>query len=148
MQHLDRVRLSKVKMRSALKNQIIGHLDRIFPGLVIKGKVARERYTPLFATDFWSCQTLQRLIRVCPGPRTLAAMSPKDLIATFHEHGFAMGPKTSAKIITYAQKVLLPDPEVVAIRCELLAHDLALLQEVEWHIAAMERRHATRHSPR
>ena len=34
LQHLDRVRLSKVKMRTMLKNQIIGHLDRIFPGLV------------------------------------------------------------------------------------------------------------------
>ena len=140
MQHLARVRFSKVKMRAALKNQIIGHLDRIFPGLVIRGKAAKERYTPLFATDFWSCQTAQHLIRVCPDPRTLAAMSPKDLIAAFHEHGFAMGPKTAAKIITYAQKVLLPDAEVIAIRCELLTHDLALLEEVERHIAAMEDR--------
>jgi transposase len=140
MRHLDRVRFSKVKIRTALKNQIIGHLDHIFPGLVIKNKVAKERYTPLFVTDFWSCQTLQHLIRVCPDPRTLAVMSPKDLIAAFHEQGFAMGPKTAVKIITYAQKILLPDAELIAIRRELLAHDLALLAEVERHIAAMEDR--------
>lgn len=140
MQHLARVRLSKVKMRSALKNQIIGHLDRIFPGLVIKGKVAKERYTPLFATDFWRCQTLQHLIRVCPDPRRLAAMAPKDLVDAFHEQNFAMGSNTAAKIIIHTQKVLLPDPELVTIRCELLAHDLALLEEVERHIAAMEDR--------
>jgi transposase len=140
MQHLSRMRLSKVKTRTALKNQIIGHLDRIFPGLVIKGMVARERYEPLFATDFWSCQTLQHLIRVCPDPRTLATMTPKDLRNAFHKQGFAMGPKTAAKIITYAQKALLPDPEVSAIRCELLAHDLALLEEVEGLIAKLEDR--------
>ncbi len=77
MQQLDRVRHSKVKMRTALKNQIIGHLDRIFPGLVIIGDAAKERYQPMFATNFWSCQTMQHLIRVCPDPRQLAAMPPK-----------------------------------------------------------------------
>lgn len=35
IQHLARVRISKVKMRTMLRNQIIGHLDRIFPGLVV-----------------------------------------------------------------------------------------------------------------
>jgi transposase len=140
MQHLSRVRHSKVKMRTALKNQIIGHMDRIFPGLVLKGKVARERYEPLFVTDFWSCKTLQHLIRVCPDPGKLATMAPKDLRTAFHEQGFALGPKTAAKIITYAQKVLLPDPEVIAIRSELLAHDLALLEEVERHITELEDR--------
>jgi transposase len=140
MQHLSRVRHSKVKMRTALKNQIIGHLDRIFPGLVIKGKVARERYEPLFVTDFWSCQTLQHLVRVCPDPGKLAAMTPQDLRSAFHAQDFAMGLKTAAKIITYAQKVLLPDPQVITIRSELLAHDLALLQEVERHITELEDR--------
>ena len=140
LQQLDRVWLGKVKMRTMLKNQIIGHLDRIFPGLVIIGYEARKRYTPLFATDFWTCQTLQHLIRVCPDPRQLAAISPNQLITAFHAHNFAMGPKTAAKIITYAQKVLLPDPKVVAIRSELLYHDLILLEAVEQRIALMEER--------
>lgn len=140
MQHLSRVRLSRVKIRTALKNQIIGHLDRIFPGLVIQGKVARERYQPLFVADFWSCQTLQHLIRVCPDPRRLATMAPEDLRTAFHAQGFALGAQTAAKIITYAQKVLLPNPEVVVIRCELLAHDLVLLAEVERRIAELEDR--------
>lgn len=140
MQHLSRVRLSRVKMRTSLKNQIIGHLDRIFPGLVIKGKVARERYEPLFVTDFWSCRTLQHLIRVRPDPRQLATMAPQDLRHAFHAQGFALGAKTAARIITYAQKVLLPDPEVITIRCEILARDLALLAEVERHIAELEDR--------
>jgi transposase len=140
MQHLSRVRLSKVKMQTALKSQIIGHLDRIFPGLVITGKVARERYEPLFVADFWSCQTLQHLIRVCPDPRQLAAMTPEGLRHAFHEQGFALGVKAAVRIITYAQKVFLPDPEVIAIRRELLAHDLALLAEVQGRIAELEDR--------
>lgn len=140
LQHLDRVRLGKVKMRTMLKNQILGHLDRIFPGLVLIGDQAKERYTPLFATDFWACQTMQRLIRVCPDPRQLAAMSTSDLIAAFHAHNFTMGPKTAAKIITYAQKVLLPDPQLIAIRAELLQHDLILLDGVEERIVVMEQR--------
>jgi transposase len=140
LQQLDRVRLSKVKMQTALKNQIIGHLDRIFPGLLIVGPEAKKRYTPLFATDFWDCQTLQHLIRVCPDPRQLVAMSISDLIAAFHARHFKMGPKTAAKIIVYAHKVLLPDPELIAIRSELLSHDLILLDAVEQRLAVMEKR--------
>ncbi len=66
LQQLDRVRLSRVKIERMLKNQILGHLDRIFPGLVLIGKEATQRYTPLFSSDLWSCQTQQHLVRVCP----------------------------------------------------------------------------------
>ena len=140
LQHLDRVRLSKVKMQTMLKNQIIGHLDRIFPGLVLIGDQARARYRPLFVTDFWESQTMQQLIRVCPDPRQLVAMSTTDLIAAFHAHNFKMGPKIATKIITYAQKVLLPDPEIIAIRSELLRHDLMLLEAVEERLVLLEER--------
>lgn len=140
LQQLDRVRQGKVKMRTMLKNQIIGHLDRIFPGLVLIGADAQKRYSPMFATDFWECQTMQHLIRVCPDPRQLAAMSTNDLIDAFHAHQFKMGPKTAGKIIAYSQKVLLPDAEVIAIRSELLHHDLLLLDAVEERIAVMEER--------
>ncbi len=140
LQYLDRVHLGKVKMRTMLKNQIIGHLDRIFPGLVIVGDVARKRYPPMFVTDFWECQTMQHLIRVCPDPRQLVAMSTSDLIAAFHAHNFKMGPKTAAKIITYSHKVLLPDPDLIAIRSELLHHDLILLEAVEERIAVIKER--------
>ncbi len=140
LQHVDRVRHSKVKMRTMLKNQIIGHLDRIFPGLVLIGKAARKRYRPMFVTNFWECQTMQHLVRVCPDPGQLAVMSAGALVDAFHTHNFKMGPKTATKIILYTQKVLLPDPEVAAIRSELLHHDLLLLDAVEQRIAVMEQR--------
>jgi hypothetical protein len=116
MQQLDRVRISKIKIRTVLKDQIIGHLDRILPGLVIVADAGKERYTPMFASDFWSCQTMQHLIRVCPDPRQLAAMSTQELIDAFRAHSYAMGHITANKIITYARKVLLPDAELIAIR--------------------------------
>ena len=138
LQHLARVRTSKVKMRTMLRNQIIGHLDRIFPGLVVIGKEAKKRCNPMFATDFWGCQTMQHLVRVRPNPHQLTAMSTQDLIDAFHAHGYALGPVRATQIITYVQRVLLPDPELVAVRCQLLPHDLTLLEEVELHIAQME----------
>lgn len=143
LQHLDRVRLGKVKLQAMLKNQILGHLDRIFPGLVILGDEAKARYTPVFAADVWACQTLQHLLRVCPNPHQLVAMTPEQLVQTFHADHYRLGRAMAAKLIAYAQKILLPDPELVTIRCELLQHDLALFDEVQTHLAALEQRLAT-----
>ena len=140
LQQLDRVRLGKVKIQTMLKNQILGHLDRIFPGLVILDEGAKARYTPLFEVDFWHCQTLQHLIRVCPDPHQLANLLPAQLVQVFHAHHYRLGPVAAAKIIAYAQKVLLPDPELASIRGELLQHDLDLLDQVQAHIAALEQR--------
>ncbi len=97
LQQLDRARLARVKIQTMLKNQILGHLDRIFPGLVLRGPEAKRRYTPLFALDFWRCLTLQHLIRVCPDPRQLAGMSPADLATAFHAQHYTLGPRIAAK---------------------------------------------------
>jgi transposase len=140
LQQLERVRLGKIKIESMLKNQIIGHLDRIFPGLVLLGEAAKERYTPLFDGDVWQCQTLQALIRICPNPHALVVLSPDQLVQAFHAQHQRMGPATAAKIIAHAHKTLLPNPELVTIRCELLQHDLALLETVQAHITQLEQR--------
>jgi len=140
LQQVDRVRLGKVKLQAMLKNQIVGHLDRLFPGLVILGDEATQRYTPLFTRDFWACQTLQHLIRVCPDPHRLAHLAPAEIVTLFHAQGYPMGPVTAAKLQAYAQKVLFPEPELVAIRGELLQHDVALLEVVEHHLQALESR--------
>jgi transposase len=140
LQQLDRVRLGKVKIETMLKNQIIGHLDRIFPGLVILGKPAQERYSPVFKADFWRCKTLQYLIRICPDPHQLVNLTPEQLVQAFKVVHYQLGCKTAAKIIARAQQVLLPEPELVAIRCELLQHDLNLLDSVQNHIHELEQR--------
>lgn len=135
MQQLDRARLGEVKVQTMYKNRIIGHLDRIFPGLVLTKAAAKERYEPLFATDFWDCQTVQDLVRLCPDPRALAASSPAALVTLFHNQGCRLGPIVAQRLITYAQKALWPDPEVVAIRRQLLATDLQSLDLLSVRIA-------------
>ena len=134
LQQLERARLAELKVQTMYKNRIIGHLDRIFPGLILTKAAAKERYEPLFATDFWHCQTLQDLVRICPDPSALAAMTPAELRAVFHEQGCRMGPITAQRIIAYAQKVLWPAPAVVAIRRQILAADLRTLDEVSARI--------------
>ncbi len=140
LQQLDRVRLSKVKIAGMLKNQIIGHLDRIFPGLVVFGEQAQKRYPPLFKTNFWTCGTLQHLIRVCPNPHRLSQMNPQTLVNLFHERQYRLSMKSAIRIIARAQATLLPDPLLVDIRCELLQHDLELLDELQSHLAVLEQR--------
>ena len=71
LQHWTRYREAKEKSRTALRNQIIGHLDRIFPGLVRPNQPVGAAPPQLF-TSIWKCQTAQRLIRLCPDPRRLA----------------------------------------------------------------------------
>jgi len=88
--------------------------------------------------DFWQCQTLQHLIRVCPDPHLLANSTPEQLVQLFKAQSYRLGRNTAAKIIARAQQALLPDPELVAIRRELLHHDLILLEAVQAHIAKLE----------
>ena len=140
LQHLARAWFSKSKFHRSLKNQIIGHLDRVFPGLVLMDDKARKLYEPLFATNFWDCQTLQHLIRVCPDPRRLVAMSTQELIDAFHAQEYAMGPIHANKILAYTRKILLPDAELIAIRCELLSNDLLLLETIAAHMTKIEER--------
>ena len=134
LQQLDRARLGEVKIQTMYKNRIIGHLDRIWPGLILTKVAAKERYQPLFATDFWECQRWQQLVRVCPDPREIAAMSPQEVRAAFHAHGFSMGPVWAKQFIAYAQRSLWADPEVVASRRLLLTSDLAALDGVSARI--------------
>jgi len=139
LQQVDRHRLALVKSQARIKNRIIGHMDRIFPGLVLTNKAARKRYEPLFKTDFWECKTLQLLIRICPNPHRLIAMSPEELAEAFHQHGGRMGVVTAAKILAYVRKILLPDPELAEIRNQCLQQDLALLESIQAQIAELEK---------
>ena len=140
LQQLDRARLAKLKLQTMLKNQILGHLDRIFPGLVLQGQEATDRYEPLFSSSFWQCQTLQHLVRVCPDPCRLACLSPSELVALFHDRHYRLGQQNAAKIIAYAQKILWPDPELSAIRNDLLQADLTLLEHLQFQLDQLEQR--------
>jgi len=138
LQHWVRFRKAKIKSRTALRNQVIGHLDRIFPGLVRPKKEAQGDHPPLFAS-FWDADMAQQLVRLCPDPRALAQMSPQELVDRYHARGWRMGPVYAQRIIGFAQKVLWPDIEVIEARIPLLEIDLALLDALDTAIAQAEK---------
>jgi len=133
-----RFRRAKVKARTALRNQIIGHLDRIFPGLVRPNKDAQGDHPALFA-KFWENQTAQRLIRLCPDPHKLAHMQPAELVEMFHAHHWRMGEVTATRIIQFAQQVLWPSEEMINARLPYLQYDLMILEALDGVIAEAEK---------
>jgi transposase len=135
LQQWSRFREAKVKARTALRNQIIGHLDRMFPGLVRPNDEPEYGGPPKLFASFWACQTAQHLIRLCPNPRLLAAMEPEELIERFHHSGWRMGPVSAKRIIAFAQQVLWPDPDIIEARQPLLALDLQDLEVLDQAIA-------------
>lgn len=138
LQNGVRFRRAKVKVRTALRNQIIGHLDRIFPGLVRPNKDAQGEYPALFA-KFWENQTAQRLIRLCPDPRKLAHMQPAELVEMFRARHWRMGEVTASRIIQFAQQVLLPSEEMIDARLPYLQYDLSVLDVLDEVIAKTEK---------
>lgn len=141
LQHWTRYREAKEKSRTALRNQIIGHLDRIFPGLVRPNQPVGAAPPQLF-TSIWKCQTAQRLIRLCPDPRRLAALEPVDLVELFQEHNHRLGMATAKHIVDFARQVLLPDPEAISARLPMLQCDLALLETLDTTIEHAEKQMA------
>jgi len=137
LQSWVRYRQAKDKARTALRNQIIGHLDRIFPGLVGHNQPTDSAPRPLFTT-IWRSKMAQQLLRLCPDPHHLAAMEPAELVELFHQHSYRMGVTGAKRIVEFARQVLLPDPEVISARLPLLQCDLTLLDALD---AAIE--HAT-----
>ena len=59
-------------------------------------------------------------MRVCADPRRLSQMSPQELIEAFHAQGYRMGPHWAARIISFTRQTLHPDPEIIAVRRQLL----------------------------
>ena len=103
---------------------LFGRLDILFPGLILTKAAEDKGYEPLFKVPFWECVTLQRLIRICPDPRRLAAMMEVELNDRFHAQGYRLGRVYARRIIAYARKVLWPDPAVAAIHADLLPLEL------------------------
>jgi transposase len=138
LQHWVRFREAKIKARTALRNQITGHLDRIFPGLARANHRPEWGGPPVLFANLWQSETAQRLIRLCPDPYRLAAMEEGDLRELFHAHNWRMGPVTARRIIQFAQQVLLPDEEMIAARLPLLRIDIALLEAIDQAVAEAE----------
>jgi hypothetical protein len=114
MQHLARVRLSKVKIRTALKNQIVGHLDRIFPGLVIQGKVAYAPaqlyeamgFKPFDAYPFIFLNLMLSMLAAVQAPVILMSQNRqamKDRITARHDYEVNL--RTQLEILRLSRRI-------------------------------------------
>jgi transposase len=115
-------RTGRVQIRTATKNQLLGQLDRSFPGLtralpdVLGTKVGR-----LVATEF-------------ADPGRLAALGSSRFIRFGATRGLQIRRATADKLIA-AAKDALPMPEAAVARAVLVA-DLALLGDLDAQIDA------------
>ncbi len=135
--HLERYRLAQEKACTRLKNQIIGHVDRLYPGLVIQHRELAERYKPLFR-GLWTQETPRRLLELYANPYSLHQQTAEDLVRTFHAANYWMSRPYAQTILTAVKQLCLPDPSLAAIRSRLLYQDLQRLARMEQELADTE----------
>lgn len=135
--HLERYRWAREQAATRLKNQIIGHIDRLYPGLVIRNRELASRYKPMFRS-YWKQKTLRRLIKLFPDPYQLQKHTFMSLYEAFREADLWMTRPYAKKILVAARSLCLPDPGVVEVRKEMLLHDLESLSFAESQVTMAE----------
>jgi transposase len=135
--HLERYRLAREQAATRLKNQIIGHVDRLYPGLVVRDRDAAERLKPMFR-DMWAVKTPRRLLELCPDPYQLRQHTANSLYQQFRAADHWMSRPYAGRILAAAQTLCLPNPEMVAIRVAMLERDLGSLAIAEQQVAETE----------
>lgn len=135
--HLERYRLALEQASTRLKNQIIGHVDRLYPGLLIQHDELAKRYQALFR-DLWEDKTPRRLLELCPEPAQLRSHTAESLFALFRQAGYWMSRPYAAKILTTVQGLCQPEPVKAHWRSQFLIRDLARLAELEARSAVVE----------
>lgn len=135
--HLERYRLAREQAATRLKNQIIGHVDRLYPGVLVRDWRLARRYRPLFR-DLWQAKTPRRLFTLFPDPHRLRQHTPKSLCQQFRAAGYWMNRPYAAKILAGVRRSCLPNPEIVAVRSQMLLSDLESLVEEERRVTDTE----------
>jgi transposase len=117
-------RTRRVDARSGLKNQLLGQLDRAFPGLTLAlADVLGTKVGRLVATHF-------------ADPARLVALGESRFIRFAATRGLQVRGPVAARLVTAARDAL-PTPGAAAAR-EVLAADLELLRVLEEQVAVAE----------
>jgi transposase len=135
--HLERYRLALEQASTRLKNQIIGHVDRLYPGLLIQHDELAKHYQALFR-DLWEAKTPRHLLKLCPEPAQLRTQTAESLFDLFRQAGYWMTRPYAAKIVTAVQGLGQPEAVKAHWRSQFLVRDLARLTELEAQSAAVE----------
>lgn len=131
---LERYRLAREQASTRLKNQILGHVDRLYPGLVISDDDLAKRYPPLFR-DLWTQETPPRLLELYPEPQVLHRATAASLYERFQTAGYWMTRPYAAKIVTAVQALAAPDPLMASQRSVMLERDLTSLDQLRQQLA-------------
>jgi transposase len=135
--HLERYRWVLEQASTRLKNQIIGHVDRLYPGLVIQNKKMAQRYPALFAS-LWRAETPRRLMMLFPNPYLLRRQTKETLFQAFRAQHYWMTQPYAEKILSAVRDLCLPDNGLASIRSSLLQQDLERLEQIEQRTAYTE----------
>ena len=119
-------RARRVQLRSALKNQLLGQVDRCFPGLAgCLGDLLGTKVGRLVVVEF-------------ADPARLARLGPARLRAFAARRGVLVAGKVAERLVAAARVALPTDQAGVARR--VLADDLALLAGLDTQISAVTQR--------
>jgi transposase len=123
-------RTRRVEARSALKNQLLGQLDRSFPGLTLAlPDVLGTKVGRLVAADF-------------ANPARLVSLGESRFIRYAAVRGLRVRRPVAARLVTAARDAL-PTRDAAVAR-QTLAEDLALLSVLDAQVAAVENQLAVR----
>jgi transposase len=116
----------RVQVRSALKNQLLGQVDRCFPGLA--GCLA----------DLLGAKVGRLMVSEFTDPARLARLGAARFRAFAARRGVTVQTKVAERLVAAARVALPTDQAAVARR--VLADDLALLADLDRQIGAVEQR--------
>jgi len=109
-----------------LERQLRPQLDRLWPGAVVNLPQFRQGHqqlplpTPIVRTRPLQRDRLRVLLRHCPNPYDLRAMSDEHLLALYRQHVRRCGSQTLAILRTWADHAVLLPPEVASPLAEQL----------------------------
>jgi transposase len=130
---ITRQRIRRGKFIKRLKTQIHYHLDALWPGFV-------NRYdrTKGLVWNIWESKMAWAIMQVCPNPKKVAKMMPKQLISLFHKHKVTgIGLFRAKKIISHAQSAIHRACYFPEIRNNL-KQDLQLLHHLNTIVSDLE----------
>lgn len=134
---LQRYRVARERLSTRLKNQIVRHVDYLYPGLVIPQRELATQYQALFQ-DLWASPTGPAFLALCPDPRQLRQHTAESLYQLFRQAGHWMTRPYASKILARTQALCLPEAQMASHHIAFLAQDLALLAGVEQELAALD----------
>lgn len=133
---VTRQRWTRTNTLKGVKTQIHKHIDALWPGFV--NRFQREKG---LVWNIWDSQMAWAILQLCPDPRKVSHMAPRQLCDLFHKHGVrgVVGPKRALRIIEHAQSALRRSFYLPEIRNNL-KQDLQLIHHLNTIVSDLENR--------